>query len=210
MRLYEFGDLEHGEHRQVYPSQDTLTITGLKNLILKNCTEILSAMKGARGKMLLRGVEYKPDAFVARTRNDRTTATLGDVTKEIDATFSSVGIKALRKSSIATTSSMGEAGNFGKLYIILPIDGFDFLWSPIVEDFGTMTGGAWSRNDIPNLMQKYNTDNLEELLFDHLKYTDNPARLSQAIASGHEVNIHGNYYGLLADRFWHDIKEMIA
>jgi hypothetical protein len=202
MRIYE---IEHGEKTQVMPGFSDADVF---NILKKNCSQIWTAMVQTN-KMLFRGMgEEDRPVIHAKTRIDRTTATFTEPRKQIDAAFTDLGFKAIRTNSISTTSSYGEAGNFGDVYVILPKDGFAFTWSPVVEDFGSMTGGAYSTNDLPRLMAKYDCNSVKELLVVVMRYTDQ--NLPAAIASGNEVSITGEYYALDAEAFYNKIKSELV
>jgi hypothetical protein len=200
MRIYE---IEHGEKTQVMPGYSDADVF---NILKKNCSQVWTAMVQSR-KMLFRGMGEDREIFHAKTRIDRTTATLDEPRKQIDAAFQQAGFKALRTNSISCISQYGEAGNFGDVYIILPKDGFAFTWSPIVEDFGTMTGGAYYRDDLPKLMAHYEANSVKDLLINVMRYTNE--NLSAAIASGNEVSISGEYYALAAWRYLKTLKEAL-
>lgn len=197
MRIYEIA---HGEKNEVMAGYN---VDDVLNVIRKNCSEAWSAMSTAK-KMLYRGFDDERLILHAKTRIDRTTATLNEPRERIDAAFKNLGFTALRTNSISCISSFGEAGNFGSVYIIIPKDGFSFTWSPVVEDFGTMTGGAYDRDDLPKLMRKYECNSVEELLVDVMRYTNK--NFPAAIASGHEVSISGEYYAFNAEEFHGMIK----
>jgi hypothetical protein len=197
MRIYE---IEHGEKQQVMPG---FSDEDVFNVLRKNCSQAWDAMVKTK-KMLFRGIDDKREIIHAKTRINRTTATMPGPRQQIDAAFIELGFAALRTNSISTISSYGEAGNFGDVYIIVPKDGFAFTWSPVVEDFGTMTGGAYDRDDLPKLMRKYECDTVKELLVDVMRYTNK--NLPAAIASGNEVSISGEYYALDADTYLRPLK----
>lgn len=198
MRIYE---IEHGEKQQVMPG---FSDNDVLKILEKNCSQAWSAMVQTK-KMLFRGMGSESRSILhAKTRIDRTTATFDKPRQQIDSAFAELGFKALRSNSISTTSSYGEAGNFGNVYIILPKDGFDFTWSPVVADFGTMTGGAYDRNDLPKLLAKYECDSVADLLLNVMRYTNE--NFPAAVASGHEVSISGEYYALSSDDFYTKIK----
>lgn len=204
MRIYE---IEHGEKQQVMPGFSNEDVF---NILKKNCSQAWAAMVQTK-KLLLRGMheyDYRP-IIHAKTRIDRTTATLDEPREQIDAAFKKLGFKALRTNSISCSSSYDASKQFGNsLYIIVPKDGFSFTWSPAVEDFGSMSGGAWGVNKIPKMMKQYECNFLEELLVDVLRYTDK--NFPSALSSGYEVSVTGEYYALRFNDYSYDIKEELS
>jgi hypothetical protein len=100
--------------------------------IQKECSQSLAAFKST-GKVLFRGVRVgksNPPAYVGRSWNERRTMTsVPEGQKVFDYALQKLGISALRSNSIFTTSDSNQAEGYGKLYIIIPKNGFQFSWA---------------------------------------------------------------------------------
>lgn len=120
---------------------------------------------------------------------------------EFDAHLKKLGFKALRSNSIFCSGNLAEAATYGKLFAIFPHNGFDFTWSPEIEDaynawekFETgydrlhspppIAGGRGEWHKILHNM----TQNDFKMIF-KFRQTD----LGEAIKSKNEIYIHGTY-----------------
>jgi hypothetical protein len=54
----------------------------------------------------------------------------------LDDIFKLVGFKALRGNSLPTTTDLSFADHWGEIYLIFPINGFNFVWSNQIPDIG--------------------------------------------------------------------------
>lgn len=164
------------------------------DIIREQCSDAFNAFANAR-KILYRGADYSGTVFHGRTRIDRGTATDPEAVKEIDAVFAAHGFKALRTQSMSCATSYGDAGNFGSdVFAIFPVNGFSFTWSPMVHDFGRMTGGDVLLNRLPKVIAKHGAENLEDLLINKFQFSDKD--FESALKSGNEIAIAGEYYAL--------------
>jgi hypothetical protein len=101
--------------------------------ILKNCSEFLSICKKSR-KLLYRGSKKSPKSFIGLPRQDRRSIEGNYSTQAMiqgDIFLKASGIKALRSESIFCNSDFYEAKNYGTLYMIFPLNGFNFAYSKI-------------------------------------------------------------------------------
>lgn len=106
------------------------------SFIEKNCSEYLSAVKEANGKLLFRGQDdASHSVFVAHPRADRKPRDSDpDAQQLIDKYLSALGFKALRSNSLFATSSVSQASEYGTPYAIFPKNGFKFTWSTKHKD----------------------------------------------------------------------------
>lgn len=125
---------------------DSTTAEKYIALLERDCSDALRAMVAAQG-FLYRGLRDKrtptgnvpsPSAFrgaphAARKAKDTYPALQVDVDNLLKAS----GFKALRSNSIFVTSDPDQASEYGQLYLVFPVNGFDMLWSPKYEDFYT-------------------------------------------------------------------------
>jgi hypothetical protein len=162
-----------------------LSINDLSN-IKYECSIILSAMEETN-TCLYRGVKNKsywynlysnktPEIFLGKTRDNRKSLSgSSKFQKAFDTELVKRGFKALRSNSIFCTTADVQAIHYGKLYVILPLNGFKYTWSPRINDLISVV------NDPP------------EKTVELYQNTD----LISAMKSGNEIMIHGEYYAIL-------------
>ena len=99
------------------------------SLVEQNCSEALAAMKNTE-TLLYRGIRQSPPAmFHGKSRDNRNP--LDSETKTqltIDFYLSNSGFTALRSNSIFCTSKSSVTKGYGTMYLIFPINGFEFTW----------------------------------------------------------------------------------
>ena len=105
-----------------------------------------------------------------------------------------MGFTALRGNSIFATSVPSRARIYGTLYIIFPIDGFDFTYC--VGEYDLELPYAATPDSLG--FQWLGTEDPEAFLQDYLPRKDN---LAQALKEGYEVYIRGQYYALRQDLY---------
>jgi hypothetical protein len=110
----------------------------IEKWIFKNCSEFLKDAKES-DNYLYRGIKgvsggstifmgYPPakrKSIEQRLANDE----IAKAVKYADYCMSSSGFTALRSNSIFCTSSISDAGSWGRVFLILPINGFTFGYS---------------------------------------------------------------------------------
>ena len=107
-----------------------------------------------------------------------------------------LGFTAHRGNSIFVTSNKHMARAFssvvlgGQVYIIFPIDGFDYSWSPQVDDFysDVIDSGDFTYDDDLD-------EQMHELLV-NLDYKDTDLDRVIKFSRSVEVMIHGSYYAI--------------
>jgi len=106
--------------------------------INKNCTEYVSAIKSAN-RFLYRGIKLKENnnklIFFGESRKKRNpTDSEQNYHDAWNKTLKSLGIDATRDNSIFVTGNMNQAGGYGAVYAIFPINGSKFSWSKTTND----------------------------------------------------------------------------
>jgi predicted nuclease with TOPRIM domain len=98
--------------------------------IEKNCSQMVDAVQ-ITGTFLYRGMNDSEKIIHGLPHENRQAKdTKQSVQVKVDQMLKASGFKALRSNSIFCTTSHSHAGSFGKnVYIIFPLDGFDFTWS---------------------------------------------------------------------------------
>ena len=195
MRIYE---IDAGSKNDVDGMQEVLY------LITANCTQSLHAMTKANN-FLYRGSKSAPaEIFHGASRQDRTPLTS---TKEfhnnINSALTLAGFKANRSNSIFCTGSMMDAVSYGgskNIYLIFPIDGFNFTWSPKITDLYVDEYSLWGQ-DYDSFDKRtifYREPNapvtLQKEFLERTQYRDTD--LDTAIRSGKEIMISGEYYAI--------------
>jgi len=100
----------------------------------QHCGDILSLYKANGNRVFYRGLKTWPQgmdpAFVGQSREDRQPKDSdNDQTRLFDAALASSGFKALRSNSLFVSSSISVANDYGKAWVIFPLDGFDFTYT---------------------------------------------------------------------------------
>lgn len=196
MKLYEIAS---GEKEEILDS--------IVPMITKNCKRALHCMRATHG-FLFRGIKAGqakalPRVFLGASRDNRNpTSSSATFQRNIDLTLSNAGFNALRLNSIFVTSNIHEASLYSSqnLYMIFPIDGFKFTWSPVISDLYINEWKMWGDDDIAfNTRQEfYNHENaspeLQKRFLEITRYTDTD--FTSAMKSGNEIMISGRYYAV--------------
>jgi hypothetical protein len=183
-------------------------------LVATNCSDALNAMKQTR-HFLYRGyMDAQSIAFKGASRNNRRPLSFDqDVAEKLDELFDYEGIAAKRSNSIFVSSDMDDAtfytnytpGTMGgpkrhdNVYMIFPINGFNFSWARKTSDLF----GDWSPyRDTPLLMGNH---------FDELtqKYGFTDQDFISAVRSGKEILISGQYYAFNERQFGSMFRKLI-
>jgi hypothetical protein len=197
MKIYE---IEAGEKEPIAPEDEiTDRLNHVIPLVQQHCTQSLHAMRET-GKYLYRGIKQSPPlVFLGQSRNNRNpSASPGQFQRNVDAAFNMAGFKALRSNSIFVSSSISEAKNYSYegVYLIFPVDGFSFTWSPrisdlyideynIFDDYTKRTLFFREDDASPELLKEF----LERSLYRNTDFTS-------AIESTNEIMISGKYYAI--------------
>jgi hypothetical protein len=185
MRIYE---IDPGEKENIYDNSGGLE--RYATVIKRDCSESLSAMQ-LTGKVLYRGFRSAPSAaFKGASRDNRTPYSRRQFVKEFNSELAEIGIETNRTNSISTSSKSTDASIFGQLYYLFPIDGFKFMWSPRIDDFGD----HFMDYDYLSLAKSSFGIPRNENFAAVLEYTDKD--FAKALDSEHEISIHGQYYAI--------------
>ena len=106
------------------PSEITPAVSQLLTKISTDCSEFIAEVKKAN-QWLYRGSRgTNPSAFVGRSWDARISKDSSEVAQEFfDKYLASQGFVALRSNSIFAISNLTHAKQFGKPYLILPVNG---------------------------------------------------------------------------------------
>lgn len=158
-----------------------------KELIEYHCSDALSEMRRV-GLPLYRGFNSNTtDAFKGRPRENRQTYTSSEVVEAFNEQCRLAHVKTNRTNSISCTANNYDANTFGDLFYLFPMNGFGFLWSSKIEDFGAFFGDFGTPDDVDIA---YNVDEHENWLV-AFGYSDK--NFGEALKSAHEISISGQY-----------------
>lgn len=83
------------------------------------------------------------------------------------------------------TGDAGEASNFGRVFQVIPVNHFNYTWSPRVVDANYKFSPEYIGVSYDDL-----DDQEWTALFDNMFFRGDDGSLRKAIASGHEIMIH--------------------
>jgi len=168
--------------------------------IMRNCRQIVQLYISQTDAFFYRGAKRSDSSYKSVTIDDRKPRDTDRFTHDrMTTAMKETGLKAHRGNSIFVTSKFDIARGYaeeprpnkpkeGKVYMIFPVDGFAYSWSPKIEDFfNDLEGG-----NIVGL-EDYGSY-AEQIKFLGYKSTG----LGQALRDGNEVMISGTYYAVNA------------
>jgi hypothetical protein len=192
------------------PSRTSLEKTA--EYIRNNCQQYLAACNTA-GDFLYRGFDNKngypaaDEVFIGIPSNNRSPSGLTDDQQDkLNKVFKALGFYATRNRIISCSGNLLQAKDFGShTFIIFPLDGFRFTWSPKVDDVGSYGGQHEISGLDPEIKQVFNQldDDIQitkktAIAFNNiLGFTDKD--LVAAIKSKNEVVIAGKYVAVRSD-----------
>lgn len=217
MRLYE---IEAGQKEPIEPdSHVEKQLSTVVSLIEKNCKLALHSMMQA-SSFIYRGIKktenIPPVVFMGQPRIDRKPKSSTEAFHDnVNLAFRMAKFKANRSNSIFVTSVIGDAAMYSisNLYMIFPIDGFAFTWSPKINDlyvneyrlFGNSEEAHYKRMDF--FYNKPSPELIQEFL-EKSHYTNKD--FGAAIKSGNEIMINGKYYAVHTKyKDWPEIRGLI-
>jgi len=180
--------------------------------IHKNCQEILMTYQQTND-CLYRGLSHDagPIMIGKSNENREPVDTPKEIQNKVDSLLQGAGFKALRRNSIFCTSDIDRAEFFTKrhftqIYVIFPLDGFEYTWSSKIDDFseyfGLVKADSGNHPDQMDVVSSF--DNLDSIGFVE-KYDYHNTNLSEAVLRQKEVMLRGGY--VLVKRFGY--KELL-
>ncbi len=101
--------------------------------IKTNCSEIIEIYRDA-GRLLYRGTKNNPPIYRGRSLDDRQPT---DSSKKLSDLFNQMlaanGMTALRSNSIFVSSGIALARKFGVVYVVFPLNGFEFTYTNQID-----------------------------------------------------------------------------
>ena len=211
MRLYEIDNTKTSIPSKIY------------KLIQRNCTTTLNACEET-GRLLFRGsTKHEALYYAGDSPKDRHPRdTMKDMQEGIDAFLQHLGFKALRNNSTFVSSNLSIAKNYsvpktsnidspmGNIYIVFPIDPFDFTWSERTTDLYGLTLNPSTffvrqSNYQKDPSQMFSKENLFKFQ-DFFQFRND--KLTKAMKMGTEIMVHGSYYAIHI-RFIHDVQRIL-
>jgi len=126
-------------------------------ILRKNCKLSVATFKKI-GKYLYRGSRDHGVAYMGRSTNKRRASDTPDFVQDnLNQLFLKAGYKAVRGNSIFTSGNENVAADYGDVYIIFPVDGFNFTWSSKIADLFSYydRGGFLTGFDLAQNTRKY-------------------------------------------------------
>lgn len=188
------SEIQPGQKRNVQINNPTSFEHVWNKLIKPNCKEALRYCYRS-GDLMFRGFNGTQPIIRGRSFENRRPLSSDPVmTQEFDKRLAALGFKALRKNSIFVTSNSIMASDFGKPYIIFPIDGFDYTYCVGHNDLNL---GGHDMMITPN----YDWLDTEDLRAFKDEFQPYNTHLEVALKKGYEIYIHGQYYALRHDLY---------
>ena len=169
--------------------------------IQTECSDILKLYKANPNKFFYRGIGTTKSLLTGQSQYREALHTSQGIHHSISDAMQELGFTAIRNNSIFVTPDYSEANEYaddfgsgeadpGAVYIFLPVNGFQFTWSPNVHDFYA----DWEdgRIEVDENDLKWN---MKVIKF--LGYTNK--NLNQALLGINEVMFTGKYYMINAD-----------
>ena len=156
---YAKDGLKDAEKERDNVAEHNLRVLGFVDLIQKNCSVALKVMQSTNS-FLYRGIKYNsnnvprafrgtasgikynsnnvPWAFRGTARSSRPpTDTRPESQRLFDAYLEAAGFGARRSNSIFCSGSLGQCLGYGLVYMVFPLDGFNFTYSSKYHDLYT-------------------------------------------------------------------------
>lgn len=115
-------------------------IKDVKKFITKHCQPFLKEIGGMENiheYVLYRGSKnISDDNLIIPAVNNRPPTNSSKILHNvINKAMQTAGIKARRDNSLFVTGNMGEAEQYGEVYVVIPIGSFEISWSNKIKDF---------------------------------------------------------------------------
>lgn len=175
-------------------------------IIERRCSNAIDSMIEAN-RLMYRGTTTAPSAaFYGRSRDNRTSVNLkGGIQEAFDEKFRNHGFTALRSNSIYCTGASGDTQMYGATFIIFPVNGFTFTWSPKIDDLLFRIQkyfGVREHQLTPEILASDFTDEL----FESMDFRKDD--LAAALESKNEIMIRGEYYAFFSGKYAPYFKQL--
>lgn len=207
------NEIERVYNPKLFTPEMLAEVERFATLIHKNCKQIVHIYDTNDGEYFYRGLANTKEPFlVGQSKENRAPRqTKPQVQVRMDKVLGKLGFTALRSNSIFVTSDYTTARGVyasaaGIVYVIFPLDGFTYTWSPNVHDFFVdgidpyTKGYGYKTYGMPTIPQfMLNTANLGDLKWFKRYYGYKDTDLEQALRTESEVMIRGKYYAVRSD-----------
>lgn len=202
-------------------------ITPVLAQIQEKCSDILAVLKNHPNTFLLRGMSNKEPVFQGVPRPDRKSlSTPQFISDMVDDWFNQYGFVANRSNSLFVTSNWSMAEMYGQVYMIFPVNGFDYTWFERSSDFW---GDLTSLKEVRDLLKyaigkkqqnQITSQDAEEIGIDLetlkkevewiiMRSTPKKTNIDEAIQIGHEIMIANSPYYAISQHYMPDIQKWI-
>jgi hypothetical protein len=192
--IIKYGEIKPGGKLLLTPEQLNDAIAFIK----RRCKKILEDYRKTN-RIFYRGTyENGSNIFIGKPFNDRRPRdTDRRNQKLIDDKLSKMGFTALRKNSIFVTASGMDIAHYGDRFVIFPIDGFSYMWTPAANDLTAEYSLSNYYEDSNSFQEDLHNLTAKEFV-DKYKFKNNVG-IYNALRSSSEVCIHGAYIAIRAD-----------
>lgn len=184
-----------------YNEQDLRRLQAVIELIKKHCSDILKIYQST-GQMLYRGTKTNFGiAYIGTPRTERIpTSSNASINDAFNRAMEKLGYQARRDNSLFCSSSQSHAAGFGSnIYVIFPLNGFDYTWSRAVGDM------VLENKDIPLMVDPVTVEYMEDLIFQNPKIYKKFIEIEERIVRTPKTRT--NYNKLMTANFWgHDLN----
>ena len=204
LKLDLIHKLKPGEQWKI-PSSNTAKISGVIDFIRTNCSDFLKTAVQTK-KFLYRGIKNeKREIFMGYPRENRPSIEGEYKTSQAkiaDSYLQAAGFKALRSNSIFCNSGAFNAGGWGDVYLIFPVNGFSFGYSKIHT--------CCTASDYTFPFQQFDDDDFKGQAEFFVRKNDMiNTDLKWAMNMGQDVWIHGPYIAML-EKYKTDFPEIMS
>jgi len=146
-KITEIQTAKEAMEQQYNSDTRPVKMTNLFNALAKHCKEIITVYKnlnknfesyspGTRPRFLFRGIHADSDAVYGKPFEKRRPMTSNrGIADAVNELMTKSGFKANRENAMFTSGAYSQASSYGnKVYVMFPVDGFDFSYSRKVRD----------------------------------------------------------------------------
>lgn len=185
-----------GEISNIRVSKKFIKVT---NYIKTRCSQILKLYKETDNYLYHGFKDKMPLIFMGNPRDDRKPMDTDiELQKEADRKLKEAGFNALRSNSIFCTNRFKRASSYGEVYIIFPLNGFNYTYSDKLYDFYM----DFSMTDL-RIFKKLPSQEFVHYWKFKNKFLGNILDSP----SGNEIYINGPYIAVGADNTYHQFHD---
>jgi len=125
--IIKHGLINPGDISRIHESK---RFVGVSKYIQNHCSDILKIYRETDNYLFRGWAGDKPSIFMGNPRIDRQPKDVAyNIQVGVDEKLKDAGFTALRSNSIFCTCERNHAGKYGAVYVIFPINGFNYTWA---------------------------------------------------------------------------------